>query len=330
MKPHSLHRYLQWPSVCSGEPHASHSSQSGSRRISAVAVEARLDASDTTFSTFSTSTSAPPDEPLSARRASRAARVRCHAGIRPSTGHSRSRPCYDRAMSDSTKSAGPVVVTHYSDVLCVWAYVSQVRLDELRRRYPGRVAVRSRLCSVFADVGTKIVAGWRDRGGVAGYRRHVEGVVSGFGHVKLHDDAWAEIVPTTSATPHAAVTAAALVAGGGTDESGRTPAERLAWRLRTAFFAEGRDVSREDVQLEAAAEAGLPVDALRSALRDGRAWAALLRDYEDAAAEQVRGSPTLVLNERRQVLYGNVGYRVIEANVEELLREPSGEDASWC
>ncbi len=233
-------------------------------------------------------------------------------------------------MSEARKPGGPVVVTHFSDVLCVWAYVSQVRLDELRRRHPGRVAVRSRLCSVFADVGTKIVAGWRDRGGPAGYRRHVEDVVAGFEHVRLHEDAWARTVPTTSATPHAVVKAAELAAFGADDELGRTPAERLAWQLRLAFFAQGRDVSREDVALEVASEIGLPADALRAALRDGSAWAALLRDYEDAAAEQVRGSPTLVLNDRRQVLYGNVGYRVIEANVEELLRAPAGDDASWC
>ena len=118
--------------------------------------------------------------------------------------------------------------------------------------------------------------------------------------------------------------------GPGADDLGRTAAERLAWALRLAFFAEGRDVSREDVQLDVAGGLGLPVDALRAALRDGRAWAAVLRDYEDAAAESVRGSPTLLLNDRRQVLYGNVGYRVIEANVEELLRHPSGDDASWC
>lgn len=233
-------------------------------------------------------------------------------------------------MSDSAKTPGPVLVTHYSDLLCVWAYVTQARLDELRRRQGDRIAVRSRLCSVFGDVGTKIVAGWRDRGGTPAYRRHVEGVVAGFGHVALHDDAWATTVPATSAAPHAIVKAAELVAAGGPDDLGRTPAERLAWRLRLAFFAEGRDVSREDVQLDVAAATGLPVDGLRSALRDGRAWAALQRDYEDAGVEGVRGSPTLLLNERRQVLYGNVGYRIIEANVEELLRRPSGDEASWC
>jgi hypothetical protein len=36
-----------------------------------------------------------------------------------------------------------------------------------------------------------------------------------------------------------------------------------------------------------------------------------------------------VLNEGRQHLNGNVGYRVIEANVRELLHKPADE-MSWC
>ena len=39
-------------------------------------------------------------------------------------------------------------------------------------------------------------------------------------------------------------------------------------------------------------------------------------------------SPALVLNEGRQLLNGNVGYRVIEANIRELLANSSVE-ASW-
>jgi hypothetical protein len=37
-----------------------------------------------------------------------------------------------------------------------------------------------------------------------------------------------------------------------------------------------------------------------------------------------------LFNEGRQVLTGNVGYRVIEANVRELLRQPSDDQSSWC
>ena len=35
------------------------------------------------------------------------------------------------------------------------------------------------------------------------------------------------------------------------------------------------------------------------------------------------------LNEGRQLLAGNVGYRVIEANIRELLDTP-GDQQSWC
>ena len=45
----------------------------------------------------------------------------------------------------------------------------------------------------------------------------------------------------------------------------------------------------------------------------------------------VQGSPTFVFNEGRQMLYGNVGYRIIEANLRELLSRPSAEGMpSWC
>ena len=50
-----------------------------------------------------------------------------------------------------------------------------------------------------------------------------------------------------------------------------------------------------------------------------------------AYVAQIRldGSPTYLLNQGRQKLYGNVGYKIIEANVEEVLRRPA-EAASWC
>jgi hypothetical protein len=48
-----------------------------------------------------------------------------------------------------------------------------------------------------------------------------------------------------------------------------------------------------------------------------------------SVANIAASSPTFVLNEERQKLYGNFGYRVIEASVHELLAEP-GERASWC
>ena len=70
------------------------------------------------------------------------------------------------------------------------------------------------------------------------------------------------------------------------------------------------------------------------AIRIARAAAGLgvasVSVHAPADALGLQGSPSFVLNDGRQKLYGNVGYRVIEANIEELLRAPSADQASWC
>jgi predicted DsbA family dithiol-disulfide isomerase len=62
----------------------------------------------------------------------------------------------------------------------------------------------------------------------------------------------------------------------------------------------------------------------------GVAFAALAADYQDRDRLRIEGSPTFVLNQGRQKLYGNLGYRVIEVNIRELLREPRAGEMSWC
>ena len=59
-------------------------------------------------------------------------------------------------------------------------------------------------------------------------------------------------------------------------------------------------------------------------------FAALCRDAEAQQIHRIEGSPTYLLNNGRQKLYGNVGFRIIEANIQELLRKPSSGQASWC
>lgn len=225
-------------------------------------------------------------------------------------------------------SPGPVVLHLYTDLLCVWAYVSEVRFDEVRSHFGDQVAIRERFCSVFADVPSKLGNAWQDRGGMAGYREHVRATVARFDHVALHADTWTRSIPNTSATLHAIVKAAEIAYGADPAEGARR-ARALTHRLRHAFYAEGRDVGRFAIQLELAEELGLDPDALRAPLDDGSAWAALHRDHAAAAADGVRGSPTLMLNDQRQMLYGNVGYKIIEANIQEVLRD-GGDRASWC
>jgi predicted DsbA family dithiol-disulfide isomerase len=227
-------------------------------------------------------------------------------------------------------------VTYFSDVLCIWAYAAQVRVDELRRNFADEVSLDYRFVSIFGSTRTKIVEGWSERGGLEGYAAHVQKVAAGFDHIELHPDVWSCDVPAGSLGAHAFARAVAgLVEEGripnspADDTDGRSPLEELLWRLRLAFFRDQQDIGNLDVLMEVAGEMELPLDEIRSRLRDGTALAALAEDHEAAFKSQVTGSPTFLLDNGRQRLYGNVGYRVIEANIQELLRDNS-DRASWC
>jgi len=64
-------------------------------------------------------------------------------------------------------------------------------------------------------------------------------------------------------------------------------------------------------------------------IHNGTAYAMLCQDMLTARDANIRISPTLVFNSDRQRLTGNVGYRIIEANVKELLENPEKQQ-SWC
>ncbi|VAV88049.1 hypothetical protein MNBD_ALPHA04-2238, partial [hydrothermal vent metagenome] len=108
------------------------------------------------------------------------------------------------------------------------------------------------------------------------------------------------------------------------------PFEELIWRLRCRFFEQNGNIALRANLDEVARDLRLPIGEIHRLLENGEADAAL---HLDAVAQDkylIPGSPTLVLNEGRQRLYGNVSYRIIEANVQELLTVPSPGNASWC
>jgi predicted DsbA family dithiol-disulfide isomerase len=59
-----------------------------------------------------------------------------------------------------------VRITHYSDILCVWAYIGQIRVTELQTNFPQEVAFEFRYLNVFGDVRTKMESQWGERGGL--------------------------------------------------------------------------------------------------------------------------------------------------------------------
>jgi predicted DsbA family dithiol-disulfide isomerase len=223
------------------------------------------------------------------------------------------------------KSMQPIRISHFSDTLCVWAYVSQIRLDELVSRFPGAVEIDTRYVHVFGNVPGKLDAAWKDRGGVRAYGEHVESVVAKFGHVTLHPDIWVRDTPQSSMPSHLFLCALRLLDAGGAGPQ----LPRAAWAVREAFFRDGADISRQDVLFGIAERLGLPVADIERVLKSGAAHAELSGDIEMARTHGIQASPTLLFNEGRQRLTGNVGYRIIEANVRELL-ESDPNQLSWC
>ncbi len=233
-------------------------------------------------------------------------------------------------------SSSKVVVSYYSDLLCIWAYVAQIRVDELVRNFGDDIQIAHRFVPVFGNVAEHIGRRWKDRGGFAGYSKHVHEVAARFDHVELHPEIWTRNSPASSFGVHLFLRAAALVADNAASDSrkvaarsNRSTVEELGWQMRLAFFRDLRDIARLDTQQDIARELQLPLDAIRERLEDGSAFAALAADHESAVQHGISGSPTFLFNEGRQRLYGNVGYRIIEANIEELLRDNTNR-ASWC
>jgi len=220
-----------------------------------------------------------------------------------------------------------VKITYFTDALCVWAYVSQVRMDELKANFKNAVEIESRYFHVFGDVANKIETGWRERGGLAAYRNHVREIVERFGHVELHDNAWKLDVPNSSMPAHLLLCAIRCAEVSGKLAPGA--GDRAAWAVREAFFRQGRNISRSKILLEIAESVSLPIADIEDVIATGAAHATLASDLEIARAQSITASPTLLFNEGRQRLTGNVGYRIIEANIRELVEGAPGQ-LSWC
>lgn len=226
-----------------------------------------------------------------------------------------------------------VEINYFSDLLCVWAYVAEARVEELSQAFSSQVRINRRYCSVFGDSADKIGNGWQAKGGYDGFARHVHEVARQFGHVDTHPDLWTELRPPSSSPAHLFLKAVELI---GNKTANRAPgandglADTLSWDLRLAFFQDGRDIARWEVLADLARARQLDTNAIQAELHSGAAYAALAADERSKQDLRIEGSPTFVLNNGRQKLYGNVGYRVLEANVRELLHTPGSGEASWC
>ena len=221
-----------------------------------------------------------------------------------------------------------VPIIYFSDVLCVWAYIAQLRVDSLKATYGEQLRFESRFCSVFADTARKITTSWKGKGEYAGFNAHLRHAAEAFPEVTLNPDIWLMVRPASSTSAHLFLKAIQVAEASGGCAEGAT--ERTTRAFRKAFFEQAQDIARWDVQCAIGQNSGADVAHVERLLHDGTAYAALASDYQDASTMGIQGSPSFVLNEGRQKLYGNVGYRILDANIQELLREPQQGQASWC
>lgn len=218
-------------------------------------------------------------------------------------------------------------ITHYSDVLCVWAYVSQIRINELIDNFEDKIELEYLLFPVFGNAVDKIDQNWESKGGRTAYSKHVQGVVDQFGHLPIHEDIWVKNAPVSSLPSHLYLCAAQFAEKNRTLPQGAF--NELAWRIRSAFFAEAKDISNVAVIREIIEEQQLPLAEFEASISGGKVYAVLSEHMKRAMDNGVKASPTLTFNEDRQRLTGNVGYRIIEANVRELLERPETQQ-TWC
>lgn len=224
-----------------------------------------------------------------------------------------------------------IEISYYSDVLCIWAYVAERRLEELATAFGDQISIEARYCSVFPDAWGKI----ESKGGFEAFNRHLRAVAGRFPHIAVNNDVWLTVRPRTSASAHLFLKAVELIeqASGGDGKESLPYLDRLSTRaareVRLAFFAGTQDIADWQVHQDIAARIGVDYDDVTRKIRSSEAVARLAIDYDLSQRNGIEGSPTFLMNDGRQKLFGNVGYRLLEANVQELLRTPEGE-ASWC
>ncbi len=221
-----------------------------------------------------------------------------------------------------TEGAPHLDVEYYSDLLCVWALIAELKNAELQAHFGNQIELSCRYLDLFCDTETRIGKGWNNKGGYAGFGDHVRAVASRYLDQQVSPLIWNEVRPATSANAHLYVKATELALGA-------AEGQRAAQALRKGFFFDAQDIGQVAVIGSVLDKVGVARSALEPEIESGRALAALLSDSRNAQEARVAGSPTWRLNEGRQQLYGNVGYRVLAANIEELLRHPNHE-ASWC
>lgn len=217
--------------------------------------------------------------------------------------------------------------SHWTDPLCIWAFVAQDQLDRLLAELSSRLIVDSRIVPVFGSVSWRFARGPWASAGVEGRVRATSEIAAAHGHPEVDGSCWRNDCPSSSWAPAVAIKAVSALERAGHCDSGST--ERYHSALRRRFFVECKNIARRNLQLEAAEELGIARAAIEQRLDDGSALALLWEDFQEKERLKLQGSPTYVFDDGRAILYGNFPYGVLRATVDELLRG-LGPEGSAC
>jgi len=216
----------------------------------------------------------------------------------------------------------PLVIDYFSDILCVWAWVTERRIEELNKHFKDKIEIRYQYIDLFGDTENRIKNQWRDKGMHEGFSAHVVDAVAPYESAPVNPDVWRKTRPTTSANAHMVLKAIELTCN-------KQSAIEFSNILRKAFFIDSKDISELETLFSLLKQEGIDTEHINKTLNNGTALAALMSDYQKANEYDIKGSPSFIMNNGRQNLFGNVGYKVLQANIEELLNNSSAQ-ASWC
>ena len=215
-----------------------------------------------------------------------------------------------------------LAIDYFSDILCVWAWIAERRIEELNKQFKDKIEIRYQYIDLFGDTANRIQTQWADKGMYEGFGKHVVEAAAPYESAPVNSKIWHITRPTTSANAHMVLKAIELT-------NNKSLSIEFASVLRKAFFIEAKDISELEMLFNLLKQAGINTEKINKTLNNGMALAALMSDYQKAHEYGIKGSPSFVMNKGRQSLFGNVGYRVLQANIEELLKSPSTQ-ASWC
>ena len=106
-----------------------------------------------------------------------------------------------------------LTIDYYTDILCVWAWIAQRRIDELDEQLGAAIELQYHYVDVFGDTREKMRAQWADRGLYDGFSEHVISSAAPFENAPINPRIWSEVRPATSANAHLVLKAVEISCG---------------------------------------------------------------------------------------------------------------------